>query len=112
MSRHRTKAENIKIPEHYFNSYIAKEVQREQSASRKYYFFFDSLEEKFPNGFNFLGGDTSASGVLLIQNEGFEHELSECSLTAWIDQIENEQLYTVLQHLTERQKILISLRYH
>lgn len=68
MSRRRTNPEDIRNPEHYFNSYIAREVRREQEAAKT-------------------------------------------SLLGWIDQIEDQRLYTAVSGLTERQKILLSLRY-
>lgn len=103
MSRHRTKPEDIRKPEHYFNSYIAKEVKREQVATTEYYGFFDSLDEAFPYGL----GDVEKGS----QPESFEQDLAGSSLFAWIDQIEDGSLFAAVQSLTERQKVLLSLRY-
>lgn len=111
MSRRRTNPEDIKNPEHYFNSYIAKETRREQEAAAEYYEFFDSLTEAFPYGLDVPGRGKQLLAVCCMENDPFEHEASETSLLGWIDQIEDRRLYTAINGLTERQKILLSLRY-
>lgn len=45
MSRRRTKAEEIRNPEHYFNRYIACERKKEQEENAEYYNLHCSLDE-------------------------------------------------------------------
>lgn len=111
MSKRRTNPEDIRNPEHYFNSYIAKEARREQEASVEYYSFFDSLTEAFPHGLDAPGRGKQVRTVCCLENDPFEHEAAETYLLGWIDQIEDQRLYTAISGLTERQKILLSLRY-
>ena len=44
MSRRRTKAEEIRNPEHYFNRYIACERKKEQEEDTEYYNLHESLD--------------------------------------------------------------------
>ena len=44
MSRRRTKAEEIRNPEHYFNRYIACERKKEQEEDAEYYDLHESLD--------------------------------------------------------------------
>ena len=44
MSRRRTKAEDIRNPEHYFNRYIARERKKEQEEDTEYYNLHESLD--------------------------------------------------------------------
>lgn len=43
--------------------------------------------------------------------EELERRLSETSLLAWIDQIENPRFYQAVSSLPKKHKILLSLRY-
>lgn len=55
MSRRRTKAEEIRNPEHYFNRYIACERKKEQEEDAEYYNLhcsLDELSEQAAAGFN------------------------------------------------------------
>ena len=45
MSRRRTKAEEIRNPEHYFNRYVACERKKEQKEDAEYYNLHCSLDE-------------------------------------------------------------------
>ena len=45
MSRRRTKAEEIRNPEHYFNRYVACERKKEQEEDAEYYNLHCSLDE-------------------------------------------------------------------
>ena len=44
MSRRRTKAEDIRNPEHYFKRYIACERKKEQEEDAEYYDLHESLQ--------------------------------------------------------------------
>ena len=55
MSRRRTKAEEIRNPEHYFNRYVACERKKEQEEDAEYYNLhcsLDELSEQAAAGFN------------------------------------------------------------
>ena len=45
MSKHKTKPEDIRDPDKYFNSFVATEVQRSKEATKDYYKMFDSLDQ-------------------------------------------------------------------
>lgn len=73
MSRRRTKAEDIKNPEHYFNRYIAMEIRHDQEAQNAYDNMFASLDELLSGGEN---GISKTASTLLEANSG-ERDLEE-----------------------------------
>lgn len=66
MSRRKTKSEDIRNPEHYFNRYIAKERLKDQERQAEYDNFFCSLDEKLSLGDGKIGG---RSQMLVAVNE-------------------------------------------
>lgn len=111
MSRRRTKAEDIKNPEHYFNRYVAMEIRHDQEAQSAYDNMFDSLDELLSGGENGLSKNASK---LLEANSGerdLEEMLCNTSLLAWIDYIDNPRLYEGIRSLTKNQQIFVTLRF-
>ena len=104
MSRRKTKPEDVKNPEHYFNKYIAKEVLNDQREKDAYYDFFDSLDELI---------EERKIEQLLYDRGGtdFDPEMASSSFFAWIEQIQNENLYDAILKISERDKTLLTLRY-
>ena len=92
MSKRRTKFDEIKNPENYYD-------------------LVRLLREMF------VGEDGSAKTVnrlLLADNlndEEFEKYISESSMFGWIEMIENKALYEVVSQLSEIDKIILTLRY-
>jgi len=56
MSRRKTKQEEIRNPEHYFNRYMAKERLKDQEKQAAYDNFFCSLDEKLTLNDGKIGG--------------------------------------------------------
>ena len=111
MSRHRTKAEEIRNPEHYFNRYIACERKKEQEEDAEYYDLHESLDSMVERAST--GYDRSAYRLFSVnlENEEIEDALAKRNLFGWIDQIENPQLHKAVSSLSTEKKILLTLRY-
>ncbi len=111
MSRRRTKAEEIRNPEHYFNRYIACERKREQAEDSKYYDLNESLESMIDRASTGYDRDTYHFFSVNLGNEEIEDALSKRSILGWIDQIENPLLHKAVSGLPMEKKILLTLRY-
>lgn len=105
MSRRKTKPENIQNPEHYFNRYIAKETLSDLRDTKEYYDFFDSLDALAEEG-------NLERRLASSAEDTFEQHMENASFYAWIDQIEDERLHAIIRALPEKQKKLLTLRYH
>ncbi|MGN1027205.1 MAG: sigma-70 family RNA polymerase sigma factor [Faecousia sp.] len=110
MSRRKTKAENIRNPEHYFNRYIAKEVIHDTEETQAY--------KKRNNSFEaiLLGEDPNISRKKLLSiaanEDGYllkTHEYK--SVDDWLKDIENEDLFYALNKLKYRQQLILLYRY-
>lgn len=111
MSRRRTKAEDIKNPEHFFNRYIAMEIRHDREAQNAYDNMFDSLDELLSGSEN---GISKTASKLLDASSGerdLEEMLCNTSLLAWIDYIDNPRLYEGIRSLTNNQQIFVTLRF-
>ena len=93
MSRRRTKAEEIRNPEHYFKRYIACERKKEQEEDTEYYNLHESLDSMVERAS--AGYDHSSYRLFSVnlENEEIEDALAKRNLFGWIDQIENPQLH-------------------
>ena len=109
MSRRKTKAEDIRNPERYFNRYMAKETKKEQDIKNQYYSVFDSLDELLAT--NRIGNESKILLATNVDEEDFEQLLSDTHLLAWIDLIENPTLYTAVSSLSKKDKVFLTLRY-
>ena len=111
MSRRKTKAEEIRNPEHYFNKYLAMEILKDREKEDEYYEMFDSLEELTESGKR-----TSHENLMLVavnvDNRDLEAALAASSQFAWIEMIKNPKLYKVISELSCQQKELLTYRYH
>ena len=72
MSRRRTKAEEIRNPEHYFNRYIACERKKEQEEDAEYYDLHESLDSMVERAST--GYDRSAYRLFSVNLENEEIE--------------------------------------
>ena len=111
MSRRRTKAEEIRNPEHYFKRYIACERKREQDEDTEYYNLHESLDSMVERAS--AGYDHSSYRLFSVnlENEEIEDALAKRNLFGWIDQIENPQLHKAVSNLSTEKKTLLTLRY-
>lgn len=111
MPRRRTKPGDIRNPEHYFNRYIAGEVLKDRERTAEYYEHNDSLEELLAGGSEGSKKGLSMSLANNTNGEDLLRRLSEESLFAWIEQIEDAHLYCAVSGLSEQHKVLLSLRF-
>ena len=102
MSRRRTKAEEIRNPEHYFNRYVACERKKELHCS------LDELSEQAAAGFNH---DFAYFFSVNRENEDMERLYAKKNVFGWIDQIENQKLQKAVAQLPADKKLLLTLRY-
>ena len=111
MSRSRTKAEEIRNPEHYFKRYIACERKKEQEEDTEYYNLHESLDSMVERAS--AGYDHSSYRLFSVnlENEEIEDALAKRNLFGWIDQIENPQLHKAVSNLSTEKKTLLTLRY-
>lgn len=111
MSKRRTKAEEIKRPENYFNRYIALEIRKDKEKDIKYYDSICSLEKKIAG--EDLGAKSKNQLLLAVNLDDaeFEKYIVESNDFGWIEMIENEALLTAISKLSERDKIFLTLRY-
>ena len=111
MSKRRTKPGDILHPENYFNRYVALEIRKEKEKNQKYYDSTCSLEKKLAGE---AWGAKAKNQLLLAVNldsEEFEKYIVESDDFGWIEMIENEALYAAVTQLSERDKIILTLRY-
>lgn len=111
MPKRRTKPGDIRNPEHYFNCYIAREVLKDRERTAVYYEKNASLEELREGGNEGTKKGVSQNLATNTDGEELARCLSETSLFAWVDQIENPRLYQAVSNLPEQHIILLSLRY-
>ena len=111
MSRRRTKAEEIRNPEHYLKRYIASERKKEQEEDTEYYNLHESLDSMVERAS--AGYDHSSYRLFSVnlENEEIEDALAKRNLFGWIDQIENPQLHKAVSNLSTEKKTLLTLRY-
>lgn len=109
MSRHKTKAENIKNPEHYFNSMIKKELNRDRNKTVKYYAMFLSYDEISDMDSIRMNRD------ILLQLAAKQDQVlhsGEAPWLSWFESFENETLYFAVLRLTQRQQFILYLRFY
>mgnify|MGYP001635898206 CR=1 FL=1 len=110
MSRRRTKPEEIRNPEHYFNRYIAKEVQHDEAETTAYQSIHKSFEAIL------LGEDPEISRRKLLRLTANEDEYQlrrheYRSVSDWLGDIENQDLYRALSKLNDCQQLILLYRY-
>lgn len=111
MSRRKTKAKEIRNPEHYFNKYIAMEIRKDREKEDEYYERFDSLEG-LTGSTNEMKHDKLMLLAVNVDGSELEAALAESTLFGWIEMIENPDLYKVISGLSHQQKELLTWRYH
>ena len=112
MSKRKTKSEDIRKPEHYFNTYIAREVMRDKINNNEYYDNNKSLDEIMTADEEGISADTQKALSTNFDGSDFERQLTDTAPLAWIYQIENEQLYAAISQLSEEDKLFLTYKYH
>ena len=110
MSRRRTKAEEIRNPEHYFNRYIACERKKEQEENAEYYHLHCSLDELSEQAAAGFHHDFVYYFSANRENEDMERLYAKKNVFGWIDQIENSKLQEAIAQLPADKKLLLTLR--
>ena len=110
MSRRKTKPDEIRNPEHYFNKYIAKEVLHDNMQTEGYQEMHRSLETIL------LGEDpfVSSKSLLSITYSDDTHLLRSHeynSVADWLADIEDAGLFHALSMLNYRQQLILLYRY-
>ena len=111
MSRRKTKAEEIRNPEHYFKRYIACERKKEQEEDTEYYNLHESLDSMVERASARYDRSSYRLFSVNLENEEIEDALAKRNLFGWIDQIENPQLHKAVSNLSTEKKTLLTLRY-
>lgn len=97
MSRKKTKPEDIRNPENYFNRLESMEAKRTQQWQERIYAMEDSLEQNMEYaGFTYRYATNH-------DNDEFEKAIAESTLLGWIETIRDDRLYCAVKRLTERQ---------
>ena len=109
MSRRKTKAENIKNPEHYFNSMIKKELERDKNKTAKYHTMFISYDEITDMDSIRMNRDIL---LQLAAKQGKELHSGEAPWLSWFESFENETLYLAVLRLTQRQQFILYRRFY
>lgn len=109
MSRRKTKAENIKNPEHYFNSMIKRELERDKNKTAKYHTMFISYDE-----ITDMDSIRMTRDILLqlVAKQGKELHSGEAPWLSWFESFENETLYFAVLRLTQRQQFILYRRFY
>lgn len=111
MARRRTRPEHIKNKERYFSRYIAKEVLNDRKAQREYNQHFCSLEERLEKANAGIEREILIKLAVNMHDEEIEKNISDSSLLGWIDFVEDQTLCGLLQQLSYKHQVLLSLRY-
>ena len=109
MSRRKTKAENIKNPEHYFNSMIKKELERDKNKTAKYHTMFISYDEITDMDSIRMNRDIL---LQLAAKQGKELHSGEEPWLSWFESFENETLFFAVLELTQRQQFILYRRFY
>ncbi len=112
MARRKTDPKDIRNPEHYFNRYVALEVKRNESEQAKFESKTVSLEELLTGGEEGLSREARTLLTDAGRTDGMEDGHIRRSLLAWIDYIENPELHKAIIELGNKEKVILTLRFH
>lgn len=111
MAKKKRNPGEIHNPEHYFNSFISKEIKRDRAQAKRYYKMFVSLEEILDGGTEGISTKIQMKLSTNVDGRDLEDAFAGLSEFGWIEQIEDSRLLRAIRTLTDQQKMLISLRY-
>lgn len=106
MSRKKTTKESIRNPEHYFNRFIALEIQRDKRKQTEISNMELSLEE------NSLNISITYQCATNTAHEDFDAITLGDARLAWIETIKDERLYNAMQQLDLEQKLILVMYFH
>jgi len=112
MSKHKTKPEEIRDPERYFNSFVATEARRSAEATQHYYKMFDSLDHIIEDE---LDG-RRARYVMALAGEDqcvSLEDLQHCETPSeWMELMQSEALLKAFRRLSEEHQSILFLRFY
>ena len=111
MARRRTKAEEIKNPENYFNKYVAKEIQKDLEKKKIYDEHHTSLEERLEGGEHGPSRKMQMLFAINLDGEVIERQIADRSMFGWFEIFENSVLYDAVMSLTDQQKEILTWRF-
>ena len=112
MSKHKTKPEDIRDPERYFNSFVATEVRRSTEATQDYYEMFDSLDQIIEDEFEGHRGQYTQALAVEDPCETLEN-LQRCETPSeWMDLMQSEALLKAFRRLSEEHQSILFLRFY
>lgn len=112
MSKHKTKPEDIRDPNNYFNSFVATEVRRSKEATKDYYKMFDSLDQIVEDELD--GHRGQYTRVLAGEDPSISLENLKCCKTPseWMELMQSESLFKAFRRLSEEHQSILFLRYY
>ena len=110
MSRRKTKANEIRNPEHYFNKYIAMEIRKDREKEEEYYEMFDSLDG-LTGATTEIKHDKLMLLAMNVDGSELDNALAESTLFGWIDCIENPTLHKAIRLLPKEDLWFLTMRY-
>ena len=112
MSKHKTKPEEIRDPERYFNSFVATEARRSAEATQHYYNMFDSLDHIIEDE---LDG-RRARYVMALAGEDqcvSLEDLQHCETPSeWMELMQSEALLKAFRRLSKEHQSILFLRFY
>lgn len=105
MPKPRTKPEDIRNPEHYFNRFIALEIKRDQAAQKYIEDHEASMDEKMERDCFHLNISVNTRDDMLLR------AIISKEPEGWLDLLENERISAVIRRLPPRQREIIRLYY-
>ena len=112
MSKHKTRPEDIKDPDKYFNSFVAIEVRRSKEATREYYKMFESLDQIVEDGLDGHKGHYTQALVGKAQCVRLE-DLKHCDTPSeWMELMQSEALFKAFSRLSKEQQSILFLRFY
>ena len=112
MSKHKTKPEDIRDPERYFNSFVATEVRRSTESTQEYYKMFDSLDQIIEDVLDGHRGQYTRALAAEDPCVSLE-DLQRCeSPSEWMELMRSEALFKAFRRLSEEHQSILFLRYY
>ena len=112
MSKHKTKPEEIRDPERYFNSFVATEARRSAEAPHHYYNMFDSLDHIIEDE---LDGRRALYAMALAKEDQCMNleDLQHCETPSeWMELMKSEALLKAFRRLSKEHQSILFLRFY
>ena len=112
MSKNKTKPEDIRDQERYFNKYIAMEAKHDNQEQGKYYHHFLSLDQILEENAQGDYRKETYSFSLEDQRESFFSHVQCKTEEEWAASMNNDRLSSAFLKLTRKQKKILFLRFY